>query len=119
MNSNPNSIEHDGIDKIGVEGGHPPAQNMFKTLIGALVNGDESGVDMAKQTTEVSFFKHFYFGRRIIITNKNFQLINLSIALMNALKQSFTQRAQRARSFGGKDKFTDLSLAAIDMGKVS
>jgi hypothetical protein len=37
---------------------------------------------------------------------------------MNALKQSFSQRAMRARSLGEKDKITDLTLAAIDMGKV-
>jgi len=96
-NANANAIEHDGVDKIGVEGGPTPGQGLFKTLLGALVSGEEPGSDnMAKQTSE---------------------LINLTIALMNALKQSFSQRALRARSFGEKDKFSDLSLAAIDMGK--
>ena len=62
--------------------------------------------------------------KNIVLYNTNLysvftlQLINLAIALMNALKQSFSQRAMRARSLGEKDKFTDLTLAAIDMGKV-
>jgi len=45
------------------------------------------------------------------------ELINMAIALMNALKQSFSQRAMRARSLGQKDKMSDMTLAAIDMGK--
>jgi len=97
-NSNNNSIEHDGIDKIGVEAGASPVQGLLRTLIGAMVGGNEEGGadNMAKQTGE---------------------LINLAIALMNALKTSFSQRAMRARSLGQKDKLTDLTLAAIDMGK--
>lgn len=93
-----NNIEHDGVDKIGVEGGATPVQGLMKTLLGALVGGEEAGGsdNMAKQTGE---------------------LINLAIALMNALKQSFSQRAMRARSLGEKDKMTELTLAAIDMGK--
>jgi len=92
--------QHDGIDKIGVEGGAGnPVQGLMKTLIGTMIGGgDESGQgeNIAKQTGE---------------------LINLVIALMNALKTSFSQRSILARSLGESNKLNDFTLATIDMSK--
>jgi len=87
---------HDGIDKM--DAGASPVQGLVKTLIGTLVGGEdvEKADNMAKQTGE---------------------LINMAMALMNALKASFSQRALRARSLGEKDRMTEITLAAIDMGK--
>ena len=41
------------------------------------------------------------------------------MALMNALKTSFSQRALRARSLGQRDRISDFTLATIDMTKVT
>ncbi|ODN06635.1 hypothetical protein Ocin01_00040 [Orchesella cincta] len=50
-------------------------------------------------------------------TNQTKELVNFVLTLMKALQSSVNQRSMRARSMGQKDRITDVTLAAIDMGK--